>query len=148
MSYGCGGEESVVMEREAIGRNEARSDVSERAKGFSDQAVDVWRQALEATDAQLSVSVLRVTRLMVIGAFCGTAIIALGALAGYGFWLLDGCLAYVLSRPSMPVWLAPLVRGSIYLGASLATLWYGWKTMDGVGADAGAGAAVAGLVPR
>ena len=128
--------------RETTDRIETLGGATERAKGFSGHLTDVWTHAIEATDAQLSIYLLKSRRLIVITVFCGVAILALSALAGYGFWLLDGCLAYALSQPAMPVWLAPLIRGSIYLGAPLAALFCIWKTMVGFDTEPDAGASV------
>jgi hypothetical protein len=137
-----------VIDRETIERNETIVGVTERSKGFSGHLADAWTHAIEATDAQFSIYLLKATRLIVIAMFCGVAIVGLSALAGYGFWLLDGCLAYALSQPSMPVWSAPLIRGSVYLGAPLAALLYIWKTMVGCDAKPGAGASAAATAPR
>ena len=126
-----------MISEKTIERNETIGGGTERSKGVSGHLADVWTHAIEATDAQFSVYLLKARRLIVITVFLGVAIIALGALAGYGFWLLDGCLAYALSQPSMPGWLAPLIRGGIYLGAPLAALFYIWKTMVGCDAEPG-----------
>lgn len=137
-----------MIDPETIERNQTIGGVTERSKDFAGHFTDVWTHAIEATDAQFSVYRLKATRFMVIAVFCGVAVIALCALAGYGFWLLDGCLAYALSQPSMPVWLAPLIRGSIYLGASVAISLFIWKTMVGSEAEPGAGVPVAATAPR
>lgn len=137
-----------MIDRETLERSQAIGGATERSKGFAGHFADVWTCAIEATDSQLSIYRLKAMRFVVIAVFCVVAVIALCALAGYGFWLLDGCLAYALSQPAMPVWLAPLIRGSVYLGGAFAISLFIWKTMVGFEAEPGAGAPVAVTAPR
>ena len=55
----------------------------------------------------------------------------MAGVAGYGFFLLDGCLANALSTPSLPAWFAPLARGLLYTLAPAAGFFYVWHTMIG-----------------
>lgn len=98
------------------------------------QLTDACANAMEAADAQLAISTLKTARVAVLAAFSILAIVTMAIVAGYGFFLLDGCLARALSIPPLPVWLAPLIRGLLYVLASGAGLFYIWHTMIGFGA--------------
>ncbi|HEY3319265.1 MAG TPA: hypothetical protein VGP72_02170 [Planctomycetota bacterium] len=137
-----------MINAETIEENVAVDSMTEHSRSFSGHLADAWDHAVEATDAQFALYLLKATRVIVMTMFCGITFVALSALAGYGFWLLDGCFAYALSHPSLPVWLAPLIRGSMYLGAPLAVSLYIWNTMVGFDAESGGRATVAKPTPE
>ena|SRR5579862_82290 len=91
---------------------------------LSDQLTGACANAMEAADAQLSISALKTTRIVVLATFAILAILAMTIAVGYGLFLLDGCLANALSIPPLPVWFAPLVRGLIYVFVPATGLLY------------------------
>ena len=109
----------------------AREPLNDAARNLSGRLTDICANAMEATDAQLSICALKATRAIVIAVFSIVAIVAMTVIAGYGFFLLDGCLASALSIPPLPGWLAPLARGLIYLLVPTAGLCYLWHTLIG-----------------
>jgi len=100
---------------------------------LGEEVTAVWRNALEAADAQAGIVTLKTTRMVALAFFGLLGSLAMAALLVYGFALLDWCFARALSQPGMPDWLAPLVRGALYFGLPMIGLLVAWHKMVGYG---------------
>ncbi len=141
-----------MIQQKASPEAESMDSDTEPSKRFVESLLSslnqVWVNALEAWDAQLSISALKTARLAIIVAGAVLALIALTAVSAYAFYLLDSCLAYALSRPDFPVWFAPLMRGLAYLLCSMAGLAYLWHTMVGFGQVSEESAAISAVLQK
>lgn len=98
-------------------------------KDLSGHFSDACAHALDAADAQLAISSLKTTRLIVLTAVAILALIGLAVVLGCGLYLLDGCLANALHGPAFPDWFAGLARGTLYTlaaGIGIYSLWSHW----------------------
>jgi hypothetical protein len=100
-------------------------------RDMSAQLSEACAHAMEAADAQLAISTLKTTRLIVLVAVAIVALLALTTVAGYGLFLLDGCLAYALSAPTFPAWFAALARGILYTLTPAAGFYFIWRNCIG-----------------
>jgi len=110
------------------------NDQSSKPKALerlSESLTKVFSNSLEAADAQFAISALKTSRTAILVAGVILAFLALTAVCAYGFFLLDGCLAYALGSPSLPIWFAPLIRGLVYVFSTACAFAYLWHTYVG-----------------
>jgi hypothetical protein len=114
-----------------VGTVNGTVDVEAARKDLPDQLTAVCTNAMEAVDAQLAISALKTARIIIMVAFSILAMVGMAIVIGYGCFLLDGCLANALSVPPLPVWIAPLVRGVVYVAVPATGLLYIWHSTVG-----------------
>ncbi|HEY3322290.1 MAG TPA: hypothetical protein VGP72_17640 [Planctomycetota bacterium] len=95
-------------------------------------ATNIYSGALEALNAQVSIALMKVTRAAVLAGVGLVGLLALAALAVYGFILLDAVIAYAIDLSGLP-WLSPLIRGFLYFGIPMITVFVVWHTQIGYG---------------
>jgi hypothetical protein len=101
------------------------------SKRVSNGVKQALENAGELVRLQAGIYSMQAVRLATI-AVVGVLGMVFGLLLGiYGFILLDRALALMLSAPSLPLWVAPLLRGAAYLGLPLAGLLLWWHTRVG-----------------
>ena len=107
------------------------ADIADVTESIASRATAVWRSAMEVADAQISIWSLQAVRVAVLAAFGVVSSIAGVGLVIYGFFLLDYCLAFALSQPPLPIWVAPLVRGFLYCGLPMIGFLVAWSKLVG-----------------
>jgi hypothetical protein len=110
---------------------ERNAGASNAPASLSEHLTSVFKNSLEAADAQWAICTLKISRAMIVTVFCIAIVAAMTIVAVYGLFLLDVALKDVLNQPTLPVWFSPLIRGVAYISLSLGVVAYIFHSMVG-----------------
>lgn len=96
---------------------------------------EFWSAAVDAAGAELAIAALKALRLMALACLSMTVVSALGALAVYGFILLDAGFNGALQGLALQPWLSPLLRGGLYFGLAIGVTAAAWGYLFGTGGE-------------